>query len=100
MSILGTLIDQTAGTTTAASNLTQSMSFSTHVHSLPATNPEMVHIQALSYATAGLVMGPPLLFSPGGNASVVTVGVIQGSAVSQPQVAFELTSFVFHSVFR
>lgn len=94
MAILATLIDKVSAVTLGGLTLT------TYPHSLPATNPEAVLFQPRSYAGCS-AFGQ--LYSPGGNASLLTVGLAWPSlalASVDGVVSFNAWSFVFHSVIR
>lgn len=96
MSALGNLVGQVSSNI-SGSDLTQSISYITAVHSLPATNPQQLNVQVVSLDTAGLVMAPPAVLAIGGNASALTIGYAQGSAVSQPAFSIKSTYRVFHT---
>ncbi len=95
----GTLIDQISSSI-AGSDVSESISFSSHIHSLPATVPDYVVVEMTSLDTVGIINGPPALLRMGANASVITMGYAYGSAASTPTVAFTITSVVVWSAAR
>ena len=97
MAILGTYIDQ-ASFAFAGSNLVNAMSYITVNHSVGAA-PDDFLVRVVSFGVP-LTTAVPQVFCPGGNASVATLGIIQGSAVSQPIVAGVVTAIYHHSIVR
>lgn len=102
MAILGTLIDRTlysrAGDDLGSGG--HALTMSTLAHSLPATNPESVYMNLRSVQGGLGANGSIQLFSPGGNASILTVGYAAASQVSAPTVFVECVAIVYHSVIR
>lgn len=74
----------------------------TLAHSLPATNPELFLPIFNSIAAVGgnNVPGTPQLLAVGGNASILTIGFIGGSAPSFPTIAFTVHAAVIHTYIR
>lgn len=100
MAILGTLIDKT--TISRAGDALKGVTTATVAHSLPATNPQILLPNVISYAemagngTNGFVR----VFGLGGNASLATVGYAMASCVSAPTVCYDLYAIVFHSLIK
>jgi hypothetical protein len=103
MALLGTLIHRVTGQTFAAvANGAPTTSFSSHIHSLPATSPESIIPVVTSVEDIGGngINNMPQLLACGGNASVVTIGVAYGSGVTTPLVAYDVEAIVWHSSVR
>ena len=98
--ILGTLVD--LQTIAIEASEVDGVSVSRLNHSLPATNPELVVLAMVSVEANNVagILGTPVLFSPGGNASFVTFGYAVMSTPTVTTFAFEAASIVFHSLIR
>lgn len=104
MSILGSYIDSQLVSHAGVGLASAALELTTLAHSLPATNPEVVEIHLVSLedtVAAGIgVNSTP--FSPGGNASLLTLGWAVGSA-SAASIGITLARVVarvYHTVVR
>lgn len=104
MSILGSYIDSRLASIPGRGLASAALELGTMNHSLPATNPEVVevHLVSLEDVSAAGVGVHPIVFSPGGNASLLTTGIVYGNASSASigTVLVRIVARVYHTVVR